>query len=94
MRTFISALPFFMTYSYGWPLIAKYLWVGCDCVQVGPVTGGGHVAAGGARMVRLERGIRTKADHKAVAPATQHVVDLRLGKVHSLHLHDSQSRCL
>jgi hypothetical protein len=45
-------------------------------------------------MVRLERGIRTKADHKAVATATQHVVDLRLGKVHPLHLHDSQSGCL
>jgi hypothetical protein len=71
-----------------------YLWVGCGCVEVGPVTGGRHVAARRARVVRLERGIRTKADHKAVATATQHVVDLRLGKVHPMHLHDSQSGCL
>jgi hypothetical protein len=97
MRTFTSALPSSM-YDLQLQLPAdnevQYLWVGSGCVQVGPVAGGGHVTAGGARMVRLKRGIRTKAHHKAVATATQHVVDLRLGKVHPLHLHDSQSRCL
>ncbi len=71
-----------------------YLWVGGGCIQVGPVASGGHVAAGGARMVRFHRRVHTKPHNKAVARVAQHVVDLGRGKVHPLHLHDAELGCL